>query len=188
MKIALASAPQGAHPSAFVVFRDRLDVSIGKACQLGHEAVELALAQATDVEVPATRKVLDDNGMGLAAISTGRVFADQRVWLTSPDVAGRHRAAEILKDLIDVAVDLGARRASMSVPVLRSALTHTIQLAVPGPAEREAGRFRSAGAEIANGPILVFVVYSFLQEQIVKGSFGSLVRGRASQLGSMLWT
>ena len=74
MKIALAISPPDARTSAFVVFRDRLDVSIRTARGLGYDGVELALALASDVDVPAVRRVLVAEGMRVAAVSTGRVF------------------------------------------------------------------------------------------------------------------
>ena len=113
MRIAVAISPADARPSAFVVFRDRLDVSIRKAARLGYDGVELALALASDVDVPAVRRVLVDEGMRIAAVSTGRVFAEQRVWLTSPDVSIRRRAVEILTSLIEVAAELGAPRVNV---------------------------------------------------------------------------
>jgi len=113
MKIALAIAPDDAQPSAFVVFRDRLEVGIGKAARLGYDKVELALATASDVDVAAVSRLLGDNGIGLSAVSTGRVFADERVWLTHPDPAIRRRAADILKELVEVAAALGTTRVNI---------------------------------------------------------------------------
>lgn len=110
MKIALAIAPDDAGPSAFVVFRDRLEVSIAKAARLGYDKVELALATASDVDQVAVRHLLADNGIGLSAVSTGRVFADARVWLTNPDPAIRGRAVDILTELVEVAAALGTTR------------------------------------------------------------------------------
>lgn len=113
MKIAVAISPPDAGPSAFVVFRDKLDVSIRKAANVGYDGVELALALASDVDVPAVRRLLAGEGMRIAAVSTGRVFAEQRVWLTSPDEGIRRRAVEILTSLIDVAAELGAPRVNI---------------------------------------------------------------------------
>lgn len=113
MKISLVIAPPEAQPSAFVVFRDRLDASVRKARALGYDGVELALAVASDVEIPFMRRLLANEGMRLAAVSTGRVFAEQRVWLTHPDRSVRGRAVEILKGLIDVAVELDAPRVNI---------------------------------------------------------------------------
>lgn len=113
MKISLAIAPQDAQPSAFVVFRDRLQVAIPKAKALGYDGVELALARASDVVQSVVRDVLQDEGMRLAAVSSGRVFAEQKVWLTSPDEAIRQQAVDILRGLIDLAADLRAPRVNI---------------------------------------------------------------------------
>jgi sugar phosphate isomerase/epimerase len=113
VKIALAIAPHDAEPSAFVVFRDRLETSIEKASRMGYDGVELALATAADVEAPRIRAILDAHGMGLSAISTGRVYAEQRAWLTNPDAGVRARAVEILRCLVDLAADLGTGRVNI---------------------------------------------------------------------------
>ena len=108
MKISLAISPPDAQPSAFVVFRDRLEVSIEKASRLGYDAIELALANASEADPVRIRRLLDDNGMDIAAVSTGRVFAEEKVWLTNPDPAISDRAVAILKGLVELAASLGA--------------------------------------------------------------------------------
>ena len=113
MRVALAIAPAEAEPSAFVVFRDRLEVSIAKASVLGYDAVELALSGPRDVNPTALRRVLDDANVGVAAISTGRVFAERRVWLTSSSHRVRRRAISLLKGLIAIAGPLGAPRVNI---------------------------------------------------------------------------
>ena len=113
MKISLAISPPDAQPSAFVVFRDRLDVSVRKARLLGYDGVELALASESDVDVRSTGRLFGDEGMRLAAVSTGRVFAERHVWLTHPDETIRRRALELLKGLIDIAAELGASRVNI---------------------------------------------------------------------------
>ena len=113
MRIALAISPPDAGPSAFVVYRDRLDVTIPRAAGMGYDGVELALALASDVDVVAVRRLLASEGMRIVAVSTGRVFAEQRVWLTSPDESVRLRAVEIVTSLVDVAAELGAPRVNI---------------------------------------------------------------------------
>ncbi len=49
-------------------------------------------------------------GLAIPTVSTGRVFAEGRVWLTNPDPAIRRRAIGTLKGLIDTAAALGATR------------------------------------------------------------------------------
>ena len=68
MKIGLAIAPENALPSAFVVFRDKLEVSLAKAARLGYDGVELALLDAQQVDRrrirAAARCVRVDDGDG----------------------------------------------------------------------------------------------------------------------------
>jgi sugar phosphate isomerase/epimerase len=113
VNIALAIAPHDAEPSAFVVFRDRLEVSVEKARRMGYDGVELALATAGDVDAPRIRTLLEAHGMGLSAVSTGRVYAEQHAWLTNPDAGVRARAVEILTGLVDLAAELGAARVNI---------------------------------------------------------------------------
>jgi sugar phosphate isomerase/epimerase len=113
VKIALAIAPHDAQPSAFVVFRDRLDRTIPKVARMGYDGVELALSRADDVDPAAVATLLADHEMGISAVSTGRVYAEQHVWLTSPDAAVRARAVEILTSLVDLAAELGATRVNI---------------------------------------------------------------------------
>ncbi len=111
MYIALVIAPQDAQASAFVVFRDRLETSIDKAARLGYDGIELALAASTDVgKVSNLRACLDQTGMAVAALSTGRLFAEKRVWLTHSDAEIRQHAVDELKRLVDLAHDLGTHR------------------------------------------------------------------------------
>lgn len=103
MKIGLAIAPEHASPSSFVVFRDRLEVSIAKAARLGYDGIELALSDAKQVDRGCIEEALSRHGLELPAISTGRVFAERKVWLTHPDVAVRREAIDTLKGLITLA-------------------------------------------------------------------------------------
>lgn len=109
MKLGLAIAPEDALPTSFVVFRDRLDVSIRKAALLGYDAIELALSHAGQANQQQLKTLLGDHGLHLAAISTGRVFAESRVWMTHPDSSVRQKAVSILKGLIEVAAAFNSR-------------------------------------------------------------------------------
>ncbi len=109
MKIGLAIAPENALPTSFVVFRDRLEVSIKKAHDLGYDAIELALADAAQADAGRIRSLLEQYGMDLAAISTGRVFAEAKVWMTHPDDAIRRRAVAIVKGLVGLAAPYKSR-------------------------------------------------------------------------------
>jgi 5-keto-L-gluconate epimerase len=109
IRIGLAIAPEHALPTAFVVFRDRLVVGIEKAARLGYDAIELALADANECDVAEIKRLLDNHRMSLAAISTGRVFAERKVWMTHPDAAIRRRAVAVVNGLVDLAAVFGSR-------------------------------------------------------------------------------
>jgi sugar phosphate isomerase/epimerase len=53
--------------------------------------------------------LLADRGMSLAAISTGRVFAEQKVWMTHPDPSIRQKAVSIVKGLVEAAAPFKSR-------------------------------------------------------------------------------
>ncbi len=108
MKIGLAIAPEQAAPSAFVVYRDRLEVSMAKAAAFGYDGVELALSDAAQAEPERIQRALAATGLELPAISTGRVFAERKVWFTHPDEAVRREAVATICGLVDVAQRFGA--------------------------------------------------------------------------------
>ena len=113
MRLALAIAPHDAGPSSFVVFRDHLETTIPKVARLGYDGVELALGRASDVSAGIVASLLADHGLGISAVSTGRVYAEQRAWLSSPDASVRGRAVSILLELVDLAVELDAGRVNI---------------------------------------------------------------------------
>ena len=55
-------APHDASPSAFVVVRAHLDVSIPKAARMGYEGVGLAFGRADDVDGGEVSLLLAANG------------------------------------------------------------------------------------------------------------------------------
>jgi sugar phosphate isomerase/epimerase len=113
VRLALAIAPHDAIPSSFVVYRDHLSVTIPKVARLGYDGVELALGQRSDVDATVIGRMLADHGLGISAVSTGRVFAEQHAWLSSPDAGVRTRAEAILKGLVELAAELGTRRVNI---------------------------------------------------------------------------
>ncbi len=113
MKLALAIAPQDAQPDAFVVFRDRLDITIPKVARMGYDGVELALGGADDVDAAVVQRLLADHGLGISAVSTGRVFAERHVWLTDRDASVRAKAVKIVTGLAELAAELGAQRVNI---------------------------------------------------------------------------
>lgn len=109
MRIGLAIAPENASPSAFVVFRDRLETSMEKAARLGYDGVELALLDETELDAVRIRAALEEYGLELPVISTGRVFSEGQIWCTHPNRTIRRRAVERLRSLIELASQFGAK-------------------------------------------------------------------------------
>jgi len=109
MKVGLAIAPENALPSAFVVFRDKLETSMAKAAKLGYDGVELALLHADQVDPQRIERALAEHGLELPVISTGQVFSEGRIWFTHPEAEVRRRAVVRMRELIEVAAHLQAK-------------------------------------------------------------------------------
>ena len=92
MKIGLAVAAADALPSPFVVFRDDLCRCIDRCAALGYDGVELALRHAGEVDVPEMKRRLAATGLEVPCISSGQVFAADRLYFTHPDEAVREAA------------------------------------------------------------------------------------------------
>lgn len=109
MKIGLAIAPETASPLAFVVYRDRLEKVLEKVARLGYDGVELALRDASEIDAGAFSALLNKYRLEIPVISSGRVFAEDKVWFTHPDPAMRRRAVETIKGLVRLAGQLRAK-------------------------------------------------------------------------------
>ncbi len=103
MKIGIAVAPREALPSAFVVFRDDLEINLKKAAALGYDGVELALLRPDQVEAERIEALLKELGLEIPMISSGQVFAEGGLCFTSPEQDIRDRAVSRIKRLIDAA-------------------------------------------------------------------------------------
>ncbi len=108
MKLGIAVATKEALPSAFVVFRDDLEINIKKAHSLGYDGVELALLNSSQIDleiiIPLCRKL----DMKIPMISSGQVYAQGNLCFSSPDKENRDKAVQQIKGLIDVAEKLNS--------------------------------------------------------------------------------
>ena len=103
MKLGLAIAPASATPLAFVVFREKLDTGIRKTWELGYDGVELALANAKEINVANIKGLVKKYGIDIPMISTGRVFSEVHLWFTHPEEKVRDKATQRIKDIIEIA-------------------------------------------------------------------------------------
>ena len=109
MKIGLTVSTVDALPSAYVVYRDDLCNSIERCAELGYDGVELALREASQVDVQRVKQRLAATGLEVPCISTGQVFAADQLYFTHPDVVVRDRAVERIIDMIRLASELNAK-------------------------------------------------------------------------------
>ena len=109
MKLGLAVATADALPSAFVVFRDDLARCVDLCAELGYDGVELALRHASQVDVPRIKRRLAATGLEVPCISSGQVFAADRLYFTHPDPAIRDQAVDRIVEMIRLAAEFGAK-------------------------------------------------------------------------------
>ena len=108
MKLGIAIAPKDALPSAFVVFRDEIELSIQKAYSLGFDGVELALLDSSQIDVKMVGDLCKKLHLDIPMISSGQVYAQGQLCFTSPDPAIRAQAVSRIKGLVDLAEVFGS--------------------------------------------------------------------------------
>jgi sugar phosphate isomerase/epimerase len=94
--------------------------------------------------------------MGISAVSTGRVFAEQNVCLTSPDADARARAVENLCGLVDLAVELGARRVNIGRvrgPILEMETLETAEVRFAVGIREVAAHAQPVGVDLVIEPV-----------------------------------
>ncbi len=109
MKIGLVVSTADAPPSAYVVYRDDLGNCIDRCAALGYDGVELALRDRSQVVVPHIKRRLAATGLAVPCISTGQVFAADRLYFTHPDAEVRSQAVVRIVDMIHLAAEFGAK-------------------------------------------------------------------------------
>lgn len=108
MKLGIAIAPKEALPSAFVVFRDEIELSIKKAHKLGYQGVELALLNASQIDIKRVKSLCQEYLLEIPMISSGQVYAQGNICLSSPNEDIRKEAISRMKNLVDVAEQFGS--------------------------------------------------------------------------------
>ena len=109
MKIGLAVAASDAPASAFVVFRDDLCRCVDRCADLGFHGVELALLHAGQVNIPEMKRRLAARKMEIPCLSTGQVFAVDRLYFTHPDESVRDAAVERIIEIVRLAAEFGSK-------------------------------------------------------------------------------
>ncbi len=90
------------------VYWDDLAGSCKKAKGLGFDAVEIFPPGADAVDSAELRKLLDGEGLALAAVGTGAGWVKHKLQLALPDANDRQKACDFVKSIIDFAGQFGA--------------------------------------------------------------------------------
>jgi len=90
------------------VFWDDLPAACCTATALGFDAVEVFPPGPDAVPPAIMRKLLDDNGLALAAVGTGAGWVRKKLHLCLPEAAARVKARDYIRAIIDFAGPFGA--------------------------------------------------------------------------------
>ena len=101
------SLVEEARGGPFVFWHD-LPGACRKAKELGYDAVEIFPPSADAIDPNVLRKLLDDNGLALAAVGTGAGWVRGKLNLTLADEDARKDARDFIRSIIDFAGPLGA--------------------------------------------------------------------------------
>lgn len=90
------------------IFWDDLAHACRRAKELGFDAIEVFPPSPDAVDSSTLRQLLDDHGLGLAAVGTGAGWVKGRLHLVLPDPLARAKARAFIRAIIDFAGRLGA--------------------------------------------------------------------------------
>ena len=97
-----------AAPEAPLVLRGELPQCIRQAKALGYDAVEIHVIEAPTFPMGEVKAALQETGLHISAIVTGRIFTERGLCITSPDPQNRAAAMAEMRDYIDIAAELQA--------------------------------------------------------------------------------
>ncbi|CAN5500171.1 sugar phosphate isomerase/epimerase [soil metagenome] len=88
------------------VFWDDLASVCARAKALGFDGIEIFPPSPDAINVSQVRRLLDDNGLSLAAIGTGAGWVKHKLHLALPEAEKRLQARAFIRSIIDVAGEL----------------------------------------------------------------------------------
>ncbi|MCJ7797110.1 MAG: sugar phosphate isomerase/epimerase [Thermoleophilia bacterium] len=94
-----------AAPTVFgpMLFAGRVPEAIRVAAELGYQGIEISLRSAQELDWDRLREALEQHGLALSALGSGRIFLEDGLSFSDPDAAVRHAAVTRVGGLIDVA-------------------------------------------------------------------------------------
>lgn len=107
MKLAVTIVKEAAAQAPLVLRGDYTD-SIRRAAQIGYDAVELHVADPTEVDVGEVRAACEATGVGMASIGTGLALLRDGLSLTSRDQDVRRRSITRLQNFVRLGAEFGS--------------------------------------------------------------------------------
>jgi len=105
MSFATSAAPTVFGP---MLFAGRVSQAIQAAADLGYQGIEISLRSAHELDRDRLRETLEQHGLALSALGSGRIFLEDGLSFSDPDVAIRGEASFRVGELIDLAAGFGA--------------------------------------------------------------------------------
>ena len=102
---ATASAATGFGP---MLFAGRVREAVAVSSELGFDGIEISLRDPAELDRRELEAMLQESGLQLAAVASGRSYFEDGLSLTDPDAAGRGRAVERIVTLAEYAAAFGA--------------------------------------------------------------------------------
>jgi sugar phosphate isomerase/epimerase len=90
-------------------FRGDLDHACGELAALGYEGVSLLVRAPREVDQEQVERTIRRHGLAVPALVTGALYGEDRLSLNDADPAGRGRARERLREVIEMAARFGAQ-------------------------------------------------------------------------------
>ena len=107
MKLALVISTSDAAFNA-LAFRGDLLNGLVMAKEIGYSAVEIAIRDPKNLDVPQIERSLQQLNMSVVAVGTGQAFLVEKLNMVDPDKTVRNLTRERLKEHIDFASHFGA--------------------------------------------------------------------------------
>lgn len=89
--------------------RGDLDRACGELAALGYEGVSLLVRAPREVDQEQIARAASRHGLAVPALVTGALYGEDKLCLNDADPAGRLRACERLRDVIEMAARFGAQ-------------------------------------------------------------------------------
>ncbi|SFF37709.1 Sugar phosphate isomerase/epimerase [Paenibacillus algorifonticola] len=105
MKLAVTIVQEASQAAPFVL-RGNFEASIKKAAEIGYDAVELHIADPSEVNLEAIQTACSLHGVSVSSIGTGLAFLRDRITLTHPDADVRKEAIKRMLSFIQFASKL----------------------------------------------------------------------------------